>query len=308
MIAQPTASKLRPLVPPRPDPAPERMSPLELARRMRTNGLTVYSPAAYEDEVVQRSFFGRASFLLNAPEAIRHVLVDNHENYGRLNATIRILSPLIGSGLLVSEGRAWRHQRRTLAPAFTPKAITMLVPHMLSAINETVAELRALGTEPANLFATVQRLALEIAARTMFSLEMRQNGPALRNFVARFGQRLGRTHLLDLMLPLSIPSPYDLGRSWFRRSWIRFFDQLMADRLRAGQSADKPRDLFDLLLAARDPETGQAFSPAQLRDQAATMILAGHETTAVALSWALYLLALEPESRCVLRKRLSKPP
>ena len=96
------------------------MSPRELARRMRTNGITVYAAAAYEEEVLQRSFFGLTSFLLNAPEAIRHVLVDKHENYGRLNATIRVLSPLVGAGLLLSEGRDWRYQRRTLAPAHCP--------------------------------------------------------------------------------------------------------------------------------------------------------------------------------------------
>src|SRR6185295_8487624 len=94
-----------------------QLSPLELARRMRTNGITVYARAAYNDEVVQRRFFGRTSLLLNAPEAIRRVLVDKHENYRRTNATLRVLSPLVGAGLLLSEGRDWRFQRRTLAPA-----------------------------------------------------------------------------------------------------------------------------------------------------------------------------------------------
>src|SRR5215210_8904698 len=76
---------------------------------------------------------------------------------------------------------------------------------------------------------------------------------------------------------------------------MAFFEGLMARRRQAGGDGAQPRDLFDLLMAARDPEAGQAFSPAQLRDQAATMIMAGHETTAVALSWALYLLALAPD-------------
>ena len=295
MTAQATLARSAPLVPPKPDPAPDRMGRLEFARRMRTNGITVYAPIAYEEEITQTRFFGRSSFLLNAPEAIRHVLVDKHENYRRTNATIRVLSPLLGSGLLLSEGRDWRHQRRTLAPAFTPKAVSLLVPHMLSTTDEMVAELRAAGDKPVSLFAAVQHLALEIAAHTMFSLEMREHGPVLRDFLVRYGQGLGRTHLLDLLLPLSIPSPYDIGRRWFRRRWIRFFEQLMAERRRSGASADQPRDLFDLLLGARDPETGHAFSPAQLQDQAATMILAGHATTAVALSWSLYLLALVPE-------------
>ena len=283
------------LIPPVPEPAPDRMGPLEFARRMRTNGITVYARAAYNEEVVQRRFFGRTSLLLNAPEAIRRVLVDKHENYRRTNATLRVLSPLVGAGLLLSEGRDWRFQRRTLAPAFTPKAVSLLIPHMLAPTDELVTELRAKGDEPANLFLAVQHLALEIAARTMFSLEMREHGPALRDFVVRYGQGLARTQLLDILLPLSIPSPYDIGRSWFRRRWMQFLEQLIAGRRGSGASEAQPRDMFDLLLAARDPETGQTFSPAQLRDQAATMILAGHATTAVTLSWSLYLLALAPQ-------------
>src|SRR5215207_10513286 len=89
------------LIPPKPDPAPEQMRPLDLARRMRTNGITVYAPIAYEEEVLQRAFFGRSSFLLNAPDAIRHVLVDQHDNYGRTNATLRVLSPLLGKELFL---------------------------------------------------------------------------------------------------------------------------------------------------------------------------------------------------------------
>jgi cytochrome P450 len=72
-------------------------------------------------------------------------------------------------------------------------------------------------------------------------------------------------------------------------------DQIMAERLKAKTHASGPRDLLDLLMAARDPESGEGFSPKQLRDQIATMILAGHETTAVALCWSVYLLAQVPE-------------
>src|SRR5215217_7226244 len=111
---------------------------------------------------------------------------------------------------------------------------------MLSPTSELIDELRAAGGQPTNLFSAVQRLALEVAARTMFSLEMRQNSPALRDFVVRYGQKLGRTHVLDLLLPLRVPSPYDMGRSWFRRRWMRFFEQLMEQRRRSGASAEQP--------------------------------------------------------------------
>src|SRR5262249_30130542 len=92
-----------------------------------------------------------------------------------------------------------------------------------------------------------------------------------------------------------IPTPWDIGRKWFRRRWVHFVEQLIRKRAMSGETVEVPRDLFDLLMMARDPETETEFSPEQLRDQVATMILAGHETTAVSLSWALYLLALAPE-------------
>ncbi|MGA9015508.1 MAG: cytochrome P450, partial [Acetobacteraceae bacterium] len=96
--------------------------------------------------------------------------------------------------------------------------------------------------------------------------------------------------LLDMVLPPSIPTPRDLGRRRFQRRWMALIDEIMRERMSA-PATDAPRDLFDLLLAARDPETGEGFSQDQLRDQIATMILAGHETTAVTLFWSLLLLA-----------------
>ncbi len=129
----------------------------------------------------------------------------------------------------------------------------------------------------------------------MFSLEMRRHGPALRRQVVRYSERLERPHLPNMLLPIWMPAPHDLPRAWFRRGWVKLIDSIMAERIaRAGEGS--PRDLLDLLMETRDPETGEGFTPAQLRDQVATMILAGHETTAVALSWALYLLALSPQA------------
>lgn len=286
------------LVPPSPPRAPDGMGALGRLAAMRKSAIGTWGQRAYEDDVIKGRFFGHNSFILNAPDAIRHVLVENYENYTRTPAGIRVLRPMLGEGLLLAEGRSWKHQRRTLAPAFTPKAVVTLVPHMRSAIDETIAALQGTTGAPVDLREIMQRMALEIAGRTMFSFEMGAHGATLRDFVFEYGAKLARPHFLDLLLPLPWPTPQDISRSFFRRRWTRFVGTLIAQRRAAGKSEGAPpRDLFDLMVAARDPETGAAFSDEQLVDQVATMILAGHETTATALFWALYLLALDPHAQ-----------
>jgi cytochrome P450 len=102
--------------------------------------------------------------------------------------------------------------------------------------------------------------------------------------------------MLDMLLPPSVPNLRDFARYRFKRRWMKFIETILEARLSEPQP-ETPRDLFDLLRAARDPETGAAFSPPQLRDQVATLILAGHETTAVSLFWAMIMLAQAPEEQ-----------
>jgi len=288
----------RPLVPPSPPRAPDNMTAIGRMSAMRASAIGTWGQRAYEEDIIRGRFFGRSSFILNTPDAIRHVLVENYENYTRTPAAIRVLRPVLGEGLLIAEGRAWKHQRRTLAPAFTPRAVMPLLPHMVAVTDETIAKLAAKCGEPVDLRETMQRMTLEIAGRTMFSFGMERHGPTLRTFMMEYGARLARPHFLDLLLPLSWPTPQDLSRARFRKRWTRFIGQLMAERRAAGKNdGAPPRDLFDLMGAARDPETGEAFTDEQLGDQIATMILAGHETTAIALFWSLYLLALDPASQ-----------
>jgi unspecific monooxygenase len=284
----------RPLVPPFPPRAPDGMTAIGRVVAMRDNTLVTWGQNAYEDDIVQGRFFGRSSFILNTPDAIRHVLVDNYENYTRTPAAIRVLRPPLGEGLLIAEGRSWKHQRRTLAPAFTPRAVASLTPHMIAVTDDTIATLREQSGAPVDLRETMQRMTLEIAGRTMFSFGMDRHGPALRDFVVEYGNRLARPYFLDLVLPLSWPTPQDFARARFRKRWTAFIAMLMAERRAAGKNdGAPPRDLFDLMGAARDPETGAGFTEQQLGDEVATMILAGHETTATALFWSLYLLALD---------------
>jgi cytochrome P450 len=288
----------RPLVPPSPPRASNNMTAIGRMAAMRVSPIGTWGQRAYEEDIIQGRFFGRSSFILNTPDAIRHVLVDNYENYTRTPVGIRVLRPMLGEGLLIAEGRSWKHQRRTLAPAFTPRAVASLVPHMIAVTDETIAKLKRASGGPVDLREVMQRMTLEIAGRTMFSFGMERHGAALRDFVMEYGERLARPHFLDLLLPLSWPSPQDFSRARFRKRWTRFVAMLMAERRAAGKSEGAPpRDLFDLMGAARDPETGEAFTDGQLGDQVATMILAGHETTATALFWSLYVLALDPATQ-----------
>ena len=279
--------------PPRPMYPAERPGLRQFLRALRTNALLIWPNDAYERDVLVNRRLGRTRMLINTPEAIHRVLVENPSNYRRTSAAIRILRPITGYGVFLSEGDSWRHQRRTIAPAMAPRLIPMLARHIAAVAQETVASLRGRSNAPLNLLQEMQFAALEIAGRSMFSLEMGAFGPEMRDMLTDYATRLSQPHLLDMLLPASIPAPRDFGRWRFQRRWMALIDRIIDARLASGEDA-APRDLFDLLRAARDPETGAAFTRGQLRDQVATMIVAGHETTAITLFWSLYLLAHTP--------------
>jgi len=279
-------------VPPRPEPPATAPHGREFLRLVRTNALRMWPVQAYEQDAYQQGLFGLKWTLLNDPEAIHHVLVENAAGYRRTAATIRVLRPIVGNGLLLSEGETWKHQRRTIAPALAPRVLPVLARHIAAAAREAVKALAAQPDQPLPIVLAMQQLALDIAGRSMFSLATRAFGAEMRGLITWFGMNLAGPRLLDMALPIWMPSPRDFRRRRFQARWMAFIDRIIAARL-AEPPAAQPRDLFDLLRAARDPETGAAFAPAQLRDQVATMIVAGHETTATTLFWSLYLLAAD---------------
>jgi unspecific monooxygenase len=266
----------------------------DIAKALRENALLAFPTEAFEEDVIVRRFLGREQIILNRPRGIHHVLVENPDNYRRTAATIRMLRPLLGNGLLLSEGEGWKYQRRTVAPAFAPRTIPLLTRHVIHAVDLLVARLTASAERPLDLLTVMQSLALEIAGNSMFSLGMERHRPELRDLITGYTAHLGRPTLLDLLLPLAIPSPRDFARRRVRRRWMQLIRRIIAERRQIKASEAAPRDLFDLLTKARDPETGAAFSPEGLVDQVATMISAGHETTALALFWSLYLVAAAP--------------
>jgi len=123
---------------------------------------------------------------------------------------------------------------------------------------------------------------------------MRHYGPELRELILRYAARLARPSLIDFLLPLGVPTPADVARARFRRRWRRLIDRIIAER--AARPSGGPGDLFDILAAA-DPETAPSVAAERLGDQIATIVVAGHETTAAALFWTMYLLAQIRRSR-----------
>ena len=134
--------------PPRPIYSAEQPSLRQFLRATRTNPLLLWPEAAYERTVMENRLLGRTRLLINSPDAIHRVLVENPGNYRRTAAAIRILRPIVGNGLVLSEGHDWRHQRRTIAPAIAPRVIPMLARHIGAVAEETVASLRSRSHAP----------------------------------------------------------------------------------------------------------------------------------------------------------------
>ena len=258
---------------------------------LQGNSLAAFPAAAFTEDVVVQSFLGRRHLLLQRPAAIRHVLVENPQNYARAPAVRRVLRPMFGQGLFLSAGAEWRAQRRAVAPAFAPRIVEGLARRVVASAEELAAAL-ADADDPVDLVPRLQRLAIDIIGGAVFSLDMARYAPELRILIQRYAARLGRPTLTDFLLPLAIPTPRDAARAYFRRRWLRLIDRVIAERAARSQQPER-RDLFDVL-AAPDPETGAAPNAERLGDQIATLVVAGHETTAAGLFWTLYLLAQHP--------------
>lgn len=266
---------------------PARMPWRAIAGALRGNALASFPSEAFEREFVVHQAFGRRMIIENRPEAIRHVLIANAENYRRSTATERVLRPLFGRGLFFSTGEKWRRQRRTAAHGLNQRAVVLLAGQVAAAGHELVAGLAAQG--PLDLIPVLRRLALRIIGQTMFSLDMQRYGERLQTLIMDYASRLGRPTVADFLLPARVPSPTDLARRRFRRDWRVLIDAILAER----QGRTGVHDLFDVLAGPPDDP-----APAEeLADQVATVVVAGHDTTASAMFWALYLIAQHPEAQ-----------
>jgi cytochrome P450 len=280
---------------------PPQFGLIEFLRRVRTDQLSTLVPELFGRAMIYNRLLFLHSFLINKPEYIEHVLLTNHANYSKSHFLRRMLGPIFGNGLLTSEDELWRRQRRIAAPAFHNKRIAEFVDTFSSCTQAMLGRWRT-RTQPFDVAAEMMALTLDIIARTMFSADVSGEVEAVRRLMEIVVTM--RPSILDLLgfpewLPRRQPPAYGRAIAEFEALVAGFLAQRRADGIDRG-------DLLSMLLAARDPETGTGMSDKQLRDEILTIFLAGHETTANALSWIWYLLAQNPAAEARLHDELDR--
>jgi cytochrome P450 len=278
-----------------------RFGLIEFIRRVRTDQLSTLVPELFGRNMIYNRILFLHSFLINKPEYIEHVLLTNHGNYSKSQFLRRMLGPILGDGLLTSEGELWRRQRRIAAPAFHNKRIAGFVDTFAACAQAALARWRTLP-QPFDVTAEMMALTLDIIARTMFSTDVRGDVEAVRRLMEIVvTMRPSVPDLLGLpeWLPRRQPAAYRRAVAQFEALVAGFLAERRADGIDRG-------DLLAMLLAARDPDTGEGMSDKQLRNEILTIFLAGHETTANALSWIWYLLARHPQAEARLHEELDR--
>lgn len=291
-VATPAPEPLRPAA-----PVPHTHTPttirflIDLAR----NPIEAFGQYAYHEPYVYKRSWIRHLLMVNNPEGVRHILLDNAANYVKSDQAVKRVRPVAGNGLLTAEGASWRFQRRTAAPIFQMRKVAGFTPEMTAATEATLSRWGALGDGAViDIGTEMMRLTFDIISRTVFSNEITTDYGRIAHSMATYLDNLGRITITDVLgLPGWVPTP---GRLRARPAINFFRNELGAliDRRRARLTRDPanaPDDLLTLLLTAKDPEEGALFSEAEVYDNVSTFVLAGHETTANALTWTFYLLS-----------------
>lgn len=243
---------------------------------------------------------GRRWHMVMDPGALRHILRDRVGDYPKSLVTKLILGPAIGQSLFVAEGEDWLWQRRATAPVFTHRNVAALGPVMTAAAERAAGRIAAAAGRAADVHAEMVTATFEVISDVTFSGGAGFDRAAVHRAIEDYIGQTARVSLLDILgLPGWIPRPHRLlGRTGVRGM------KAVADRAiearRAAGAAGVP-DLLDLLLAAEDPAGGRRMTTEELRDNLLTFIVAGHETTALALAWALYLCAFDAAAQQAAR-------
>jgi cytochrome P450 len=270
----------------------------------RRDPLTLFVDSFREHGDVVRFHFGpMIAHLISSPAGVNHVLAENNRNYGKQTRGYKNLRYVLGNGLLTSEGEFWKRQRRIAQPAFHRQRVAGFARTMVRAAEDAAEQLSARRGQIVDAHHEMMRLTLRIVGETLLGYDptaaASEVGAALTWLLTLANDRSSRT------LDLSPRLPTRENRR-FRRE-LAFLDgivlRMIADRRKDPGGRD---DLLSMLMEARDAETGQAMDDRQLRDEVMTIFLAGHETTANALTYSWMLLSRFPAALRELRAELAR--
>ncbi|GIX14917.1 MAG: cytochrome P450 [Paracoccaceae bacterium] len=263
-------------------------------RAARRNILEIIPELAVRQPMITARTATRWHMVMH-PRALRRVLRDNWENYPRSVVTKRILEPGVGHSLFLAEGAEWRWQRRTAAPIFSHRNLVALAPVMQRAARHAAARIARGAGEVVDLYEEMVAVTFEIICAVTLAGGGSFDRGVVHRAINAYIESVGRVSILDLFgAPAWVPRPETLLRPRPARRLHRVADRVVRERM--GRANPDP-DLLDHLIRATDPETGRRMSPLELRDNLLAFIVAGHETTALALAWSLYLLAFDPAAQ-----------
>lgn len=258
------------------------------------------------DRLVTMRLVGRDIHLVLTPDDAKHILQENNRNYVKSEA-YRVLSIFLGNGLLTSEGDFWRRQRRLAQPAFYKNRLAGMTAMMNAEIMDWLGELKRHDlARPVDVSVELMNLTLRIVTKALFSTDVKERLAGLSeplNTIIHFAHD---TLTSFVRVPLTYPTPRNLA---FKKA-VQRVEGIIYEIIngRRAELARNPEarydDLLGMLMEARDEDTGETMTDRQLRDEVTTLFMAGHETTAAALGWALYLLARHPEIQREVRQEV----
>ena len=270
----------------------ERWGILKSLQMSRKNVLRIIPEIAVKQPMVSGKT-GKRWHMVMDPGAIRQMLLDKLDQYPKSLVTKNLLKPAIGDSLFIAEGAEWRWQRRTVAPVFTHRNMLNLAPIMTDAAERAADRLAANGEAPIDMAEEMVATTFDVMADVTFSGRDTFDRAAVANAIDGYLEEAGRISLFDMLgAPDWVPRPGRIISGKALRKMKTMADAAIEARAQRGPS-DVP-DLLDLILGGEDPKSGRKMSTAELRDNLLTFIVAGHETTALTLSWALYLLTFDP--------------
>jgi len=272
--------------------------PLGMVRgllQMIANPLHVWPRAMYENPYHGVRWIGRTFHYFRRPEHMKAVFLDHPDIFRKSQFQKKLVGPALGEGLLTSEGEHWKFQRRAASPAFRIDKLRALAPAFASSAEATVARMKAKAQAgPIDVMAEMQHATLDVIVETILGGADPAFGfDRIATTVEDYIQTMGKPDMLDMFgTPNWVPRPWG-GKGRRAAEGLKQSAVNAIERRRA--SGETRNDLLGLLLAARDPETGKGLSDDELRDNVVTFIGAGHETTALTLTFSLYLIANAPD-------------